>query len=105
MAWLYLVVAGLFETVWATTLKLSHGFQKLDYSLYTLIGMGFSFWLLAKAIKTLPLSLAYPIWTGIGALGTIIIGVILFGDRLSLVTWLFVGLLLISIVGIKITVH
>ncbi|WP_035457954.1 DMT family transporter, partial [Loigolactobacillus coryniformis] len=92
-------------TVWATTLKMSHGFQKLDYSIYTIIGMGLSFWLLAKAIKTLPLGIAYPIWTGIGALGTIILGVTLFGDRLSPLTWVFVGLLLISIIGIKITVH
>ncbi len=105
MAWIYLIVAGLFETVWATTLKMSHGFQKLDYSVYTIIGMGLSFWLLAKAIKTLPLGIAYPIWTGIGALGTIILGVTLFGDRLSPLTWVFVGLLLISIIGIKITVH
>ncbi|MFD0896507.1 DMT family transporter [Loigolactobacillus binensis] len=104
MAWIDLIIAGLFETLWATTLKLSQGFQKLDYTLYTIVGMGLSFWLLAKAIKTLPLGIAYPVWTGIGAVGTIILGVVFFGDRLAPLTWVFVGLLLISIIGIKITV-
>lgn len=105
LAWIYLIIAGLFETVWATTLKLSHGFQKLDYTLYTILGMILSFWLLAKAIKSLPLGIAYPVWTGIGALGTIIFGVIFFGDHLTPLTWVFVGLLLISIIGIKMTVQ
>lgn len=104
MAWLYLVIAGIFETVWATTLKFSHGFQKLDFTIYTIVAMAASFWLLAKAIKSLPLSIAYPVWTGIGAVGTIIVGVVLFGDRLSPLTWGFVLLLLIGIVGIKMTV-
>lgn len=103
MAWIHLLVAGLLEVLWATTMKLSDGFSKLNYSLLTVIGMIASFFFLAKAIKLLPMSLAYPIWTGIGALGSIIVGVLLFKDSLSLKTWFFVCLLLIGLVGIKMT--
>ncbi|MQS51995.1 DMT family transporter [Companilactobacillus mishanensis] len=101
MNWIYLLLAGLFEVVWATTMKMSHGFTKLNFTIMTIVGMIVSFALLAQATKTLPLSLAYPIWTGIGAVGSIIAGVILFGDKISLLTWLFIVLLLISIIGIK----
>jgi len=103
MDWLWLVIAGLFEVVWATTMKMSVGFTKLSYTLLTLLGMLASFLLLAKATKTLSLSIAYPVWTGIGAVGAILVGVIVFGDKLSPLTWLFVTMLLISIIGIKIT--
>lgn len=103
MTWFYLVIAGVFEVVWATTMKLSHGFSQLGYSLATVIGMGLSFGFLALATKHLPLSIAYPVWTGIGAVGSIIIGVTLFHDQLSPATWIFVGLLVISILGIKLT--
>ncbi|KRM94362.1 small Multidrug Resistance protein [Lentilactobacillus senioris DSM 24302 = JCM 17472] len=103
MTWFYLVIAGIFEVVWATTMKLSHGFSQLGYSLATLIGMSLSFGFLALATKHLPLSIAYPVWTGIGAVSSIIIGVTLFHDQLSPATWIFVGLLVISILGIKLT--
>jgi len=103
MNWIYLVIAGLFEVVWATTMKLSHGFTKLNFAIYTVIGLALSMFFLAVAVKKLPMSLAYPIWTGIGAVGSIIVGVVLFGDKLSPLTWIFVALLLISIVGIKFT--
>ncbi|MFD1418543.1 DMT family transporter [Companilactobacillus keshanensis] len=103
MNWIYLITAGLFEVIWATTMKLSHGFTKLNYTALTILGMIASFILLAKATKTLPLSIAYPIWTGIGALGAIIVGFVFFGDKISLLTWLFIVLLLISIIGIKLT--
>ena len=103
MIWLELIVAGIFETVWATTMKYSEGFTKLGFSIATLVAMTASFLLLARATKTLPLSIAYPIWTGIGAVGSILIGVILFKESLSPLTWVFVGFLLIGIVGIKLT--
>ncbi|WP_412989878.1 DMT family transporter [Pediococcus siamensis] len=103
MVWIELTVAGILETVWATTMKYSNGFSKMGFSIVTLIAMTASFLFLARATKTLPLSIAYPIWTGIGAVGSIIIGVLLFKDSLSPLTWLFVGLLLVGIVGIKIT--
>ncbi|SOB43933.1 Cation transporter, small multidrug resistance (SMR) family protein [Weissella viridescens] len=103
MAWLYLGLAGIFMVVWATTMKLSDGFTKWPFVLATLLGMVFSFGFLALATKTLPLSTAYPVWTGIGAVGAILAGVIIFGDCISPITWVFVVLLLISLVGINIT--
>lgn len=105
MAWIYLVVAGVFEVVWATFMKFSDGFHKLGFTALTIIGMLISFWCLAEATRRLPMSIAYPIWTGIGAVGTVIIGVVLFGDRLSPITWFFVGCLFIGIIGIKLTSH
>lgn len=103
MAWVYLIIAGVFEVVWAALLKLSEGFTHLGFSLATIVGMIASFGFLAKATHALPLSLAYPVWTGIGAVGTVILGVVYFGDRLSPVAWGFVALLLIAIIGLKLT--
>ncbi|MGO3114385.1 DMT family transporter [Enterococcus pseudoavium] len=103
MAWVSLIVAGIFEMFWATMMKLSEGFSKLNYSLLTIIGMIASFYFLAKSLHSLPLSLAYPIWTGIGAVGSILIGVFLFKDQSSIVTSFFVLLLVIGIIGIKVT--
>lgn len=103
MTWLLLFIAGIFEVAWATTMKLSQGFSHLGFSIATVLGMILSFLFLELAIKHLPLSLAYPIWTGIGAVGSIIVGVVLFKDQLSLLTWFFVVLLVVGIIGIKIT--
>lgn len=103
MSWIYLVIAGLFEVFWATTMKLSQGFSNLTYSILTILGMLFSFGFLSLAIKRLPLSLAYPVWTGIGAVGAIVVGVVFFKDYISLSTWFFVGMLIVGIIGIKVT--
>ncbi|MCF6515353.1 QacE family quaternary ammonium compound efflux SMR transporter [Lactobacillus sp. S2-2] len=103
MSWIYLIIAGLFEVVWSTTMKFSDGFSNLLYSCLTIFGMIVSFLFLSLAIKHLPLSLAYPVWTGIGAVGAILVGVFLFKDHLSISTLIFVILLVISIIGIKIT--
>ncbi|WP_137597861.1 DMT family transporter [Paucilactobacillus kaifaensis] len=103
MSWIYLIIAGIFEVVWATAMKLSNGFTRIDYTIATVVGMLFSFYFLARAAKILSLSLAYPVWTGIGAVGSVLIGVLLFKDQLSIMTWVFVILLVISIIGIKIT--
>ncbi|ANZ64957.1 supressor protein SugE [Secundilactobacillus paracollinoides] len=105
MAWIFLVIAGIFEVVWATFMKLSEGFSHPIYSVLTVLGMIASFAFLAKATHQLPLSIAYPVWTGIGAVGTVIIGVILFGDKLSPLTWVFVGVLFVGIIGIKLTAN
>lgn len=103
MSWIYLLIAGIFEVVWATTMKLSNGFSILSYSLATLVGIAISFGSLVLATKNLSLSIAYPIWTGIGAVGAIVVGVVLFHDQFSAVTWLFVILSVVSIIGIKVT--
>lgn len=103
MAWLYLIIAGLFEVVWATFMKLSNGFSHLGWSIATIVGMIASFGFLAEATHRLPMSLAYPIWTGIGAVGTVLVGVTLFGDQVKPLTWLFIGMLFVGIIGIKLT--
>ena len=83
MAWIYLVIAGALEIVWALAMKQSHGFTKLVPSIVTIIGMIASFWLLALAMRTLPLGTAYTIWTGIGAVGAFIIGIVFLGEHIS----------------------
>lgn len=103
MSWMYLLIAGIFEVFWATMMKLSEGFSIISYSVATIVGMIISFGGLIMATKELPLSIAYPIWTGIGAVGAILVGVILFQDHFSVTTWIFVCLLVISIIGIKVT--
>lgn len=103
MAWIYLIIAGIFEVVWSTMMKLSHGFSILSYSILTIVGMILSFAGLIIATKHLPISIAYPIWTGIGAVGSVLVGVFLFHENLNWFTLLFVALLIVGIIGIKIT--
>jgi quaternary ammonium compound-resistance protein SugE len=103
MTWIYLVIAGIFEVVWATMMKLSNGFSHLGYAAATVVGMILSFGFLALATKHLPLSIAYPIWTGIGAVGAIIVGLVFFKDTIAPITWVFIAMLVIGIIGIKVT--
>lgn len=103
MAWFDLFIAGIFEVVWSTCLKYSHGFTNVMFTVLTFIGMGFSFWFLAHAVKSLPMGTAYAIWTGIGALGAVIVGVILFKELVTLVRLFFVAMLLTGIIGLKLT--
>lgn len=102
MAWLYLTLAGVLEIVWAYAMKQSAGFTRLVPSLITLITMAGSFWLLAIAMRTIPLGTAYPIWTGIGAVGAFLVGIILLGEamtplRLVAAVLLVSGLILMKI--------
>ena len=103
MAWFDLFIAGIFEVVWSTCLKYSHGFTNVMFTVLTFIGMGFSFWFLAHAVKSLPMGTAYAIWTGIGALGAVIVGVVLFKEPVTLVRLFFVAMLLTCIIGLKLT--
>ena len=103
MAWVFLVIAGLTEVFWSTCLKLSEGFSKLGWSALTIIGMLVSFALLSQAMKTLPLGTAYGIWTGIGALGAVVVGLVLFKEPATAWRMFFAALLLVGIVGLKIT--
>lgn len=103
MSWIYLFIAGIFEVFWATTMKMSNGFTNLKFSLLTILGMMISFLFLSFAIKQIQLSIAYPVWTGIGAIGSILVGVLLFKDSVNPVTWIFIILLIIGIIGIKVT--
>ncbi len=103
MAWLILIIAGLFETVWAVSLKYSEGFSRLWPSLLTVIAMGISIWLLAISLKSLPLGTAYTVWTGIGAIGTVVYGIVVFGDARDFLRILFIIMIIGGIVGLKIS--
>ena len=83
MAWFYLLFAGLLEIVWAVSMKQSAGFTRLVPSVLTVVGMIASFWLLAAAMRTLPLGTAYTIWTGIGAAGAFVVGIVFLGEQVS----------------------
>ncbi|MHC9015024.1 DMT family transporter [Stenotrophomonas bentonitica] len=83
MAWIYLLVAGVLEIVWAFSMKQSEGFSRLTPSIITLVTMIASFWLLSLAMRTLPLGTAYTIWTGIGAVGAFVIGITFLGEQVS----------------------
>jgi quaternary ammonium compound-resistance protein SugE len=83
MAWILLFLAGLFEVAWAYSMKLSHGFTRLIPSLVTLIAMAASVVLLARAMRELPLGTAYTVWTGIGAVGAFVLGLVLLGESAS----------------------
>lgn len=95
MPWLYLLIAGVLEVVWAYTMKQSHGFSKLFPSLITVTVMVASFWLLAVAMRTIPLGTAYVIWTGIGAIGAFLVGITLLAEPLN-TTRILAALLIIS---------
>ena len=103
MAWIYLLLAGMFEVVWAIGLKYSDGFSRLWPTVGTLAAMAASIVLLAMAVKTLPIGTAYAIWTGIGAVGAVALGIVLFGDPATLPRLLCVALILAGIVGLKLT--
>ncbi len=103
MAWIFLVIAGIFEVVWAIGLKYTEGFSKVVPSVITVTGMAISFYFLSMAVKTLPIGTAYAIWTGIGAAGAVILGIILFGEPRNLLRLMFVAFILIGIIGLKAT--
>ncbi len=83
MSWVYLVIAGVFEIVWAYAMKQSHGFTRLTPSIITLVAMLISFWLLAVAMRSIPLGTAYVIWTGIGAVGAFVMGIVFLAEPLN----------------------
>lgn len=103
MAWIYLIIAGIFEIVWSMGLKYSHGFTKLVPSLITIGGMVVSFYLLALATKLLPIGTAYAVWTGIGTLGAVLLGIFLFNEPANILRIIFLCLILIGIIGVKFT--
>ncbi len=103
MEWIYLIFAGMLEVFWSTCLKFSNGFSVLKFSILTVVGMIFSFLFLAQATKSLPLGTSYAIWTGIGALGAVIVGIVLFKESFTPARLFFVVLLLVGIIGLKIT--
>jgi len=102
-AWWMLVVAGLLEVVWAIGLKYSDGFRKPVPSAITVTGMIASFYYLAQALQTLPVGTGYAVWTGIGAVGTAIVGALVFGESRDLGRIVSVALIVCGIIGLKLT--
>lgn len=101
MHWVYLLIAGLFEIGWAVGLKLSDGFTNPLVSFFTIIGMVASYYFLALALKNIPLGTAYAIWTGIGVVGTIIFGIVLFKEPATLIRMICIFMILTGILGLK----
>lgn len=101
MAWIILFLAGLFEIGWAVGLKYTDGFTKLWPSVGTLASLGVSVFLLAIALKTLPLGTGYAVWTGIGTIGTVIFGIIMFGESTEVLRLACIAMIIGGIIGLK----
>lgn len=102
LAWIILVIAGLFETGWAVGLKYSEGFSRLWPSVWTAVCLVASMILLGWSLRTLPLGTAYAVWTGIGAVGTVIVGILLFREPVTVARLLCVALIVSGIVGLRV---
>ena len=103
MAWLELLLAGGLEVFWSTFMKLSEGFTRPLYTVLTLIGLALSFLFLSQATRVLPLGTAPAIWTGIGAGGAVVVGIVIFKEPVTALRMVFVVLLLTGIIGLKAT--
>ena len=103
MNWFILVMAGLLEIAWAIGLKYTEGFTKLWPTIGTVLSLIVSFLLLGLAMRTLPVGTAYALWVGIGAIGTAILGIILFGESTEMLKLVSLGLIFVGIIGLKLT--
>ncbi len=102
LAWCALIVAGICEVIWAYFLKQSSGLSKILPTVLFTLTLTVSMILLALSTKIIPISIAYPVWTGIGAVGSVIIGIMFFGESLSLVSAIFVTMIIGGVIGLKI---
>ena len=103
MAWTWLLVAGAFEIVWATGLKFTDGFTRLWPSLGTVGAIAVSMFCLSLALRAIPMGTAYAVWTGIGAAGTVLLGIILFDEPRNALRLLCIGLIIAGIAGLKLS--
>jgi quaternary ammonium compound-resistance protein SugE len=103
MSWVILVLAGLFEIAWAIGLKYTEGFTRLWPSVWTLLTMAVSVWLLGIAMKSLPVGTAYSVWVGIGAVGTVVFGIVVLGESTNVARLLSVALIIAGVVGLRLT--
>ena len=101
MAWFYLIIAGLFEVGFTTSLKLSNNFAHKGWALLFLVSITLSFYFLNKAIQVIPIGTAYAVWTGIGAVGTVMVGILLFRESTDFWRMVFLFLLIGSLLGLK----
>ena len=100
-AWMLLIAAGLLEVVWAIGLKYTEGFSRITPSVITIAAMIGSVWLLALALKSIPVGTGYAVWTGIGAVGTAILGIVLFNEAATAARLACIGLIVAGILGLK----
>jgi quaternary ammonium compound-resistance protein SugE len=103
MVWIILIIAGLFEVGWAIGLKYTEGFTRLWPTVGTVLSMIISLWLLGIAMKSLPVGAAYAIWVGVGAVGTVVLGIVLFGEPANAARLISVALIIAGIVGLKLS--
>jgi len=101
MPWIYLLIAGILEVVWAVGMKYSEGWTKLYPSIFTIVSMIIGFYFLSLAVKSLPLGTAYAVWTGIGTIGTVIFGLIFFKEPVDLIKGICILLIVTGIIGLK----
>jgi quaternary ammonium compound-resistance protein SugE len=101
MGWLLVIVAGVFEVGFTTAMKASENFSRPIPTVMFFLSAGLSFWLLTRAIQYLPLGTAYAVWTGIGAIGTVAVGILIYGEPAGPARMFFLGLLIFSILGLK----
>ncbi|MEF2094756.1 multidrug efflux SMR transporter [Bacillus sp. CFBP9009] len=102
MAWIYIIMAGLLEIVWVIGLKYSHGFTKIIPSTVTVVIIIFSFFLLSKALHSIPLGTGYAIFTGLGTVGTVVTGMLFLGETINPLKVFFMALMILGIIGIKV---
>lgn len=105
MAWILLIIAGLLEVVWAAALPNTKGLTRLVPTVIFLAAMSGSMLLLARAMQTIPLGTAYPVWVGIGAVGAALVGLLFYGEPASALRILFLSTLIVSIIGLHYTSH
>ena len=101
MEWIYLLIAGIFETGWAIGLKYSDGMTKFYPVVFTIVTLILSMYLLEKALRALPVGTAYAVWTGIGIIGTTAVGIVLFNESMNATRLLFIGMIAVGIGGLK----
>jgi quaternary ammonium compound-resistance protein SugE len=101
MSWLYLFIAGVLEIVWAIGLKYTAGFTRVVPSVITIAAMVASVWFLALALRTIPVGTGYAVWTGIGAVGTAILGILLFAEPATAARLICIGVIVAGILGLK----
>jgi quaternary ammonium compound-resistance protein SugE len=101
LAWMLLLLAGILEIVWSVSMKASNGFTKHQFTALTLVAAGLSFWLLGLALRQLPVGTAYAVWTGVGAVGAAVLGIVIFGESLSIARILCIALIVAGILGLR----
>ena len=103
LAWCLLIVSGLLDVAWAVSMKFSDGYTRPAWSLASLVALAAFVWLLGRALQVLPLGNAYAVWTGVGAVGSVLMGVWLFGEAITAARLGFIALIAVGIVGLKLT--